>query len=431
MQWWDAGRMATWQRAGLDRILSHAVTAVPYYRETFPHSLAARHAGESVRLEDLPVLTKGTVREKFQSLQAEGEKRRQVQDISTSGSTGSPLHLAVDNSAFGRYFAAKFRALRWYGVNFTDRQLRVWGLTMARHKRLYWKVRDVLQNRLRLVSFDLSNERLEELWPKIERFRPEYINGYTSAVQRFADFIEKTGKDGRSLDVKVVVPTAEMLYEWQRDQMSRVFGCPVMNEYGGAEVQAIAYQCPAGTLHPTHENVIVEVLDENGMPVGDGIEGLLTLTSLAATGMPMIRYQNGDLVVKRSDFCCACGRHRGLPVLERIVGRSTDVLLRADGEVTHWTTVYYAVQDALSPDMVGELQVRQKAVGHLEIRVVKGPEYSESALERFLSRMREVLGGSIRLDIVFVGDIQRERSGKHRYFVSEIPSAQQTESGLG
>jgi phenylacetate-CoA ligase len=423
MQWWDEERMLAWQREQLGRVLGHAKRSVPYYREHLSTVALPGGTAELSVLDGLPVLTKELVREEFERLQIEGAKRK-TQEISTSGSTGKPLHISVDNEAFGRYFAAKFRALRWYGVNFADRQLRVWGLMMAKDKRLYWKARDVLQNRLRLPSFDLSDETLERFWPRLRSFRPIYINGYTSAVQRLADFIEKTGKDGRSLGVKVVLPTAEMLYDWQREQMERVFGCPVMNEYGGSEVQAIAYQCSAGTMHPTHENMIVEVLDESGRPVPDGQEGLLTVTSLAATGMPMIRYQNGDLVAKRSGFRCACGRHPGLPVLERIVGRSTDVLLRADGQVTHWTTMYYAIKDAFVPGMVIEHQARQKAVDHLEILVVKGPIYSDAAMERFLGRMREVLGEKMRMDVVFVDEIPREKSGKRRYFVSELRDAQ-------
>jgi hypothetical protein len=74
--------------------------------------------------------------------------------------------------------------------------------------------------------------------------------------------------------------------------------------------------------------------------------------------------------------------------------------------------------------MVLEHQVRQKALDHLQIFVVKGPSYSETAMERFLGRLKEVLGASVRLELVFVDEIQRSPSGKHRYFVSNISSAQ-------
>ena len=428
MQWYSSTQMAEWQGKELKCILHHAVDTVPYYRKSLA-SFKPSFESEGVQcLSRLPVLLKSQVRDEFEELRSTEPTVQRMQDITTSGSTGRPLHIRVDNEAFGRYFAAKLRGLRWYGVNFADRQLRVWGLAFAGNKRLYWKIRDRLQNRMRLVSFDLSSEKLDAFWPMLERFKPTYINGYTSAVQRLADYIEKSGKNGLCLNVKLVVPTAEMLYDWQREQMERVFGCPVMNEYGGCEIQAIAYACPSGTMHITHENMIVEVLDEDGLQVPDGTEGLLTITSLAARGMPMIRYQNGDVVIRRSGVHCPCGRHPGLPVLERIVGRSSDLLLRADGEPTHWTTMYYAIKDAFVPGMIIEHQAIQKALDRIEILVVKGPAYSDTAMGKFLARMKQVLGARMQIDLVFVNEIPREKSGKHRYFVSEIGSAHQNES---
>gem|GEM_PF-4746587 len=67
-------------------------------------------------------------------------------------------------------------------------------------------------------------------------------------------------------------------------------------------------------------------------------------------------------VVQREKGVCACGRHRGLSLFSFIQGRSTDVLLRADGQHTHWTTMSYAIKDAFTPGMVLEHQARQKSL---------------------------------------------------------------------
>lgn len=428
MQWWDAERVAAFQRSELAETLDHARKSTPYYADVIAPAVADAVRHDPGALSRAPVLTKDILREQFGRLQSSTHRKLPKQDISTSGSTGAPLRILIDNAAFGRSFAAKFRALRWYGVNFADRQVRVWGRMMRGDQKTYWSVRDLLQNRRRLVSFDLSDATLERTFEHLQTFRPTYINGYTSAIQRFADFIEKSGRDGSSLGVRLVVPTAEMLYDWQREQMQRVFSCPIMNEYGGCEITALAYQCPAGNMHISHENFLVEVLDERGNAVPDGEEGLLTATSLCFRAIPLIRYQNGDLVVRSRAIRCPCGRHPELATLLRVVGRSTDVLLRSDGQTTHWTTMYYAIKDAFTPQMVLEHQARQKALDHIEIAVVKGPAYSEPAMQRFLQRMRDVLGADMRFDVRFVDHIAREKSGKHRYFVSDIPRAQQSES---
>jgi len=55
---------------------------------------------------------------------------------------------------------------------------------------------------------------------------------------------------------------------------------------------------------------------------------------------------------------------------------------------------------------------------------VRGPLYDQAAMDRFLDRMRAVVGEGVRLPVRFVDSIPREKSGKHRYFVSEIAQAQ-------
>jgi phenylacetate-CoA ligase len=429
-QFWPRERVLEFQRRELGEILEFARTEVPHFGDVLPASRVREASKDLAALAHIPLMKKDILREQFERLQPRGKKPRR-QDVSTSGSTGKPLRMLIDNAAFARCFAAKFRALRWHGVNFADRQLRVWGRMMRKDQEVYWRVRDVLQNRRRMVSFDLSDQTLTKAYEDLVRFRPTYINGYTSAIQRFADFIEKSGRDGKALGSRLVVPTAEMLYDWQAEQMQRVFGCPVMNEYGSVEVTALAYQCPAGNMHISHENWLVEALDEQGNAVPDGEEGLLTVTSLCFRAIPLIRYQNGDMIVKNKELFCECGRHPGLASLARIVGRSTDVLLRADGQTTHWTTMYYAIKDAFVPGMILEHQARQKAIDRIVIQVVKGPKYSERAMERFLARMRGVLGENMRLELDFVDHIPREASGKHRYFVSDIAAAKLSAAGGG
>ena len=47
--------------------------------------------------------------------------------------------------------------------------------------------------------------------------------------------------------------------------------------------------------HPNPELAIVEILDENGMPVADGEIGEVAVTTLGVEGMPLLRYKTGDL----------------------------------------------------------------------------------------------------------------------------------------
>src|SRR5690606_21936692 len=126
-----------------------------------------------------------------------------------------------------------------------------------------------------------------------------------------------------------IVVGAEKLHDFQRDLIERVFEAPVFETYGSREFMLIGAECEHHDgLHVTAENLIVEVIDDDGNPVPEGTEGDVAITDLTNLGMPFIRYRNGDRAVA-AEGDCACGRT--LPRLARVAGRRLDVLTTPDG----------------------------------------------------------------------------------------------------
>jgi len=100
---------------------------------------------------------------------------------------------------------------------------------------------------------------------------------------------------------KGVVSTAETLSDERRIVIEHAFSAPVINEYGAKDAGIIAYQCPAGNMHVTEENLVLEVLDvKTNTKVRDGQSGSATITDLTNYSMPRIRYQLGDIVALSS-----------------------------------------------------------------------------------------------------------------------------------
>ena len=75
------------------------------------------------------------------------------------------------------------------------------------------------------------------------------------------------------------------------------------------------------------ENVLLEIIDAAGNPLPPGNVGRVVITVLHNLAMPLIRYEIGDYAAFGGE--CTCGR--GLPVLERIVGRARNMLRLPDG----------------------------------------------------------------------------------------------------
>ncbi|NNM87945.1 MAG: AMP-binding protein [Phycisphaerae bacterium] len=97
------------------------------------------------------------------------------------------------------------------------------------------------------------------------------------------------------------------------------FHAPILSTCAGTETCttfAEGPQCQGGHLNP--RLAVVEILDEAGRPVPDGVTGEVVVTPLGVQGMPLLRFRTGDLAALHTQPC-PCGRTT--PRLGPIVGR--------------------------------------------------------------------------------------------------------------
>jgi len=214
--------------------------------------------------------------------------------------------------------------------------------------------------------------------------------------------------------LKVVCTTGEPLFDHQRQLIGEAFGAPVANEFGSRDIGFTAHETPEGQLLLMSESIILEVLDEQGLPVAPGETGEAVMTALESFAQPFIRYRTGD-VVRLSDEPCRDGR--GLHVIEEVVGRSTDFVVRADGAIMHALSVIYVLRAVPG---VGEFKIVQHSVRDLEVLVVPNTRWEESGLATIDSGLQQRLGKDVRITIRLVEAIPPEASGKHRYVISHV-----------
>ena len=220
-----------------------------------------------------------------------------------------------------------------------------------------------------------------------------------------------------NLGIKVVFVTAEMLYEDQRATISRVFGCPVANGYGGRDAGFIAHECPAGGMHITAEDVIVELVDHAGSSVPAGTPGEIVVTHLASRDFPFVRYRTGDIAVL-DDRACACGR--GLPLLREIQGRSNDFVVASNGTIMQGAALTYVIRGM--PD-IEAFKIVQESLLLTRVFLVVGPAFHRERSVEIVSSLRRRLGDAVDVQIEFVDEIKPEKSGKYRYIISHVADA--------
>ena len=413
-QWLDRSRLEALQLANLRRFLADIGARVPYYREMFAAvGMAPGNVQSLGDLAKLPLLTKPLIRANVDRLKADDAGK--LLRYNTGGSSGEPLVFYMGADRVSHDVAAKWRATRWWGVDIGDPEIVVWGSPIELHAQdRLRQLRDrVLRTEL-LPAFDMSETNLDRFIERIKAKRPKMLFGYPSALAYIARHAERRNERVDGLGIKVAFVTSESLYDHQRRQIEKTFGCRVANGYGGRDAGFIAHECPEGSLHITAEDLIVELIDADGRVVPAGEPGEIVITHLATRDFPFLRYRTGDVGVL-GNRACACGR--GLPTLSEVKGRSTDFVVAMDGTVLHGLALIYVVRDLPG---IRTFAIVQESLERTRVSIVPEGGFDERARTTIREGIKARLGAGVAVDVDVVESIAAERSGKHRYVKSMV-----------
>ena len=416
-QWWSRERLEQLQLTRLRGLLTEVAATVPFYRELFrERGLTPEQFQSLAALTRLPVIDKRMIRERREAWQAEGARNLQAQQ--TSGSSGEPLHFSLGKRRVSFDIAAKWRATRWWGVDVGDRELVIWGSAIETGAQSRIKaLRDRLFRSTLAPAQDLDPERLDAILETIHQKRPRMLFGYPSVFARLAWRARERGVAVDKLGIRVVFATAEVLRPEWRAVIAETFGCAVANEYGARDAGFIARECPEGGLHITAEEVILEVVDDDGAPVPAGQPGELVVTNLVGPEFPFIRYRTGDRGII-DPAPCPCGR--GLPVLREVIGRSNDGLVALNGAWVHGSAFNYLLREL---DGLQAYKIVQETRRRVRVFLVVDGQVPEPFAQRLIALFRERLGDDIDVELQRVDAIAPEANGKFRHVVCRVEEA--------
>ena len=413
-QWWSAEQLQALQLSRLKQLLSHAQQHVPYYRQLFAQlGFGAAQVTSLDDLARLPFLNKADIRANTEALKS--EQAQHLARFNTGGSSGEPLIFFIGKERVSHDVAAKWRATRWWDVDIGDREIVVWGSPIELGAQDNVRaMRDKLFRTKLLPAFEMSMQKLDGFLEQIRQTRPKMLFGYPSALSHFARHAVTRGLRMDDLGIQVAFVTSERLYDEQRSQIAETFGCRVANGYGGRDAGFIAHQCPQGSMHITAEDIIVEIVNPQGLAVAAGEAGEIVVTHLATSEFPFIRYRTGDIGVL-ADTPCACGR--GLPVLKEIQGRSTDFLIAQNGTVMHGLALIYILRDL---PQVRAFKIIQESLDLTRVLVVLEHELNSELSEKIVQGFQARLGTGVTIQVEQVAEIPAEKSGKFRYVISKV-----------
>jgi phenylacetate-CoA ligase len=248
---------------------------------------------------------------------------------------------------------------------------------------------------------------------QLNKHKPKLFVSYPSPLATFAKFTLEN--DIKIPSIKSIITSAETLYSWQRSIIEKAFECSIYDRYGTREFGNIAHECNKHEgYHINLERFYIEILNEKGCPADPKEIGEIIITDLDNYGFPFIRYRIEDMAIP-SNKLCSCGR--GLPLIEKIEGRSFDIVIAPNGNKiagTFWTLTFRAIPG------IDSFQIEQISLNKLIVKIVPTSRYSKSAEQTILKKIIEKCGNEMEIRFVYIDKIPLTKSGKMRFVISTL-----------
>lgn len=422
-QWLGPDELFFHQSRQLQSLFRHAARTVPFYRDRFAAAGVDPDAAVTAEaVARLPVVKRSELQDAGESLKSTDlpKSHGNCHEIVTSGSTGRPVNL-LGTQVTGLFWRASVvREHEWHRRDLTGKLAAIrWaakGVAMAPDglsKDSWGPASGSIYPTGPAVLLNIVSP-LEGQLEWLLREKPDYLISFPSNLTALAGYCLQAGLAIPSL--KQVLTLGETVGETVRRVVRQAWDVSVVDSYSCEEAGYLAIQCPDHEVyHVQSENVLLEIVDDDGRPCGPGEIGRVLVTSLNNFATPVIRYELGDYA--EVGALCACGR--GLPVIRRIVGRERNRLVLRDGTSVFPYFGYY--EDYLSiTRAITRYQLVQRSVGELECRLVVIEPLTVEQEDRIRAVMLHHLGHPIGISFTYHAELLPGPGGKFEEFVSEV-----------
>ena len=420
-----------------------AAATSPLYREL----CAGIELAEDLDVRALPIVSKAMLMDHFEEWVTDPRLRLSEVESHLEDVRGDELYLGAyrcmpSGGTTGRkgifvYGRDEWRQcltafLRWSELTGLSPRLprRVRLATVTAISPLHMSARFSLSVDLRLYAGCRLDARtpIRDLVAALNEHRPEHLVAYSSMASLLA--LEQL--EGRlHIAPLVVLTTSEVRTEEMTANIRAAWGVEPFDAYGTTE-GFYAGDCEHHQgMHVFEDLGLIEVVDEHGDPVPDGVAGAkLLLTSFIKRTQPLLRYEISDMVALTT-APCPCGRP--LARMASLEGRSDDIL-HMTGTDRRTVAVHPHV---LKSPMAALGELRQYKIIHDEeglhvLVVVRDAACADEVSRRIDTKMRsELLAAGVadpRLDVTIVTELPREQghSAKFKLIESRASSSAAT-----
>jgi phenylacetate-CoA ligase len=384
--------------SNLEKILKYSVEKIPYYKKYD----VLENNDTIFWLKKFPIMTKSGIKENINNLT--NVNTSGLIKVSSSGSSGESTIVYTSKKERGVSRAIQTMWWEWSGW-FIGKKMLQTGMTVNRG--LEKSVKDFLFRTEYYNAYGLSENDTLSLINSKRNKRMWHLAGYASSLYILA----KIANENNINNVKFENATSlgDKMFPHYRKEIEKAFNCKVYDTYGCSEGLMIAAQKDLEYYYIMSPHIYLELLDENGDEVRDGELGHVVVTRLDNYSMPLIRYDTGDLAIKLPRDKYPKNRDFNFPLLERIIGRDTDIVRTESGKylIVHYFTAIFEKYLEIK-----QFRIVQKRLSGISIEYISGDGFKSSYLNEIENTIISHLDEGFVIQWIEVSTIPNTPSGK-------------------
>ncbi len=391
------------QQQNLSKLLNHAILNVPFYK-------SFQNGSDEPSLKDFPVLTKALIRENMNRMLWHPEQKEKLVSEKSSGSSGIQGEVFVSRKEQSAFQAIQTLTWEWSGFRLGDSLLQN-GMTL--HRGVVKSIKDFLFRTQYVSAFNLDDKSVAAILEGLEKKR--FFGGYASSLFVFSEVAKRNNID--HIQFESAISWGDKMFSYYRESIESQFKTKVYDTYGTTEGFMIAGQKDLPYYYVLTPHVYLELLDEKGNEVPDGEIGRVVVTRLDAFEMPLIRYYLGDLAIKLPREKYPEKRDLQFPLLEKIIGRDTDIVRTESGKkmiVHFFTGIFEHVPEIL------QFRVVQNSLHEMTIEYIARETFHAEIPGIVTKKIHDYLQEPFPVTFVKVESIPSTASGKPQIILSNI-----------
>jgi phenylacetate-CoA ligase len=403
-------------------LMNFARQTVPYYQEKFAHlPVFSDVATLREQWYSIPLLTRLDLQQAKESIfsQSPIPSHEPSELMTSTGSTGMPV--TVKGNVASQFFwnALTLRDHLWHQNQFDQTYAVIRYTENPKAKPPHGAIFESWgPATYRVVPtgkcYHLTICSTEEEAKWLQHINPSYLNCNPSTLRELVQYFATHG--GVPSNLRAVHTNSEIVEPDLRKLVKEVLGVRLIDTYSIRELGYLAMQCPEQDhYHIQSENVLVEIINEQGKACEIDEPGLVVVTGLHNFASPLIRYVVGDYAIPGAP--CACGR--GLPVIKQVLGRQRNMLKMPDGSQI-WPSFMSNGVRLMDLFEGGQFQVVQKTLTDIHINLAYVSPFTQEREAAIRVQLSSIFGYPFKFIFNYLDKIERGPGGKYEDFKCEV-----------